>query len=670
MVGKGDLVDRIRASLAAYDDDALAALASPGLLRRAQKDLETVVLELAEEVDGVLRVKVGDATVSIREVPSQSTCDCPAGEICRHVLAALVYLRDAAAPAPVQSCEEEIVSVDEEALRKWAGTALLRRAAQKLAQGLEVSFGGSRPMLFEIPGLNANCRWMPGGGLGGMICSCHASTVCEHRVLAVLAYKVAKGGIVLEEEAKPLDVSPGAPRTREEIRASVRTVIHEMVAQGLTRVSSSTEQRLRTLAVSAHGVDLPRLERLLRALADEVALQLSRDARADVRSIVGVAATTEALCHALERPNPAIVGVHRSQYMPVGSIEISGMGARRWRTRSGYAGLTVYFWDGSLRNWATWTDSRPVQVGQFDGLARFGQPGPWEGCTAPFEASRHMLRLASAFRNPAGRLSGRPATKATVLRPSITGQVPVIELWRELTDRAFRLFGGSLGERDERDEIVLLRPSRTGRARFDDIRQEMHWPVLDSDGCELMLVLPHNAETAGGMRIIERWGRSPLEAILGLLRLSAGRLVVEPVTLHGPKGQVNLTLNEVHSPSARGGPASEEEDMPDEPTGDGLLPEASTTPLGLLLSSAEMELERIAESGVSVVKDLAGLREVSGRLEALGVICCASPLSRLVDTLGRSAQEEASHPSPAEAVLRAYYVCRLASTQEALMSMI
>lgn len=670
MDGKGDLLTRIRASLAAYDDDALAAIASRGLLRRAQKDLDTIAPVVVGEVDGKLRVKLGDALVELHEAPNQSTCDCPSSGVCRHILAVLLSLRESAGGlAPAASCEGEILCVDEESLQKWAGAALLRRAVQRLAQGIEAISEGQSPVAITIPALNVTCRWMPGGGLAGMVCSCHAATVCEHRVMAVLAYRVSKGLGGFEDMSASLEASTGAPRSRAEILESVKAVVCEMVAQGLSRVSLSTEQRLRTLAVSAHGVDLPRLERLLRSLADEVALQLARDARADVRNLLSAAAISEAICCALDHPTPATVGTHRSRYESVGNIELVGLGARRWRTRSGYAGLTVYFWDKSASNWATWTDARPLSVGAFDGLARYREAGPWEGCVDPSQVSRSRIRLSAAWRSASGRLSGRASTRALVLGVSGVDDVRGIDRWNDLTDRASRLFGGALGERDERDEIVLLCPARWGKPTFDEIRQEMVWPVTDSHGKELMLVLPNTPETADAMRPIERASLSELNSVLGILRLSGGRIVVEPVSLLGSHGQVNLSLDEAPRMPAHASQAQHMQDEPDDPGEENTLPHASGTALGLLLSSAEIELEEIAESGVSVRRDLGSLRSLSGRLDALGMSCCSRPLGRVADLLSKFGIDDANQSRRAESVLRAYYVCRLASAQELIQSM-
>jgi hypothetical protein len=103
--------------------------------------------------------------------------------------------------------------------------------------------------------------------------------------------------------------------------------------------------------------------------------------------------------------------------------------------------------------------------------------------------------------------------------------------WGVVAERAVTLFAEGLRVRSEQDEVVLLKPTRWGKPEFDRIRQEMVWPVFDSGGRELPLVLPHTAETASAVTYIERQAGTPL-GLLGLVRMSAGRIVVEPVTLY------------------------------------------------------------------------------------------------------------------------------------------
>ena len=285
MDGPGAFLARLHHALAAFDDDALAALANKGLVRRARKDLETSQPKIIESAPKTrLRLEVGDALVEIAMPVAQSRCGCPAGGICRHILAALIFLKEStpAAPEPEEGDEatsagpldisdgggpsvaSELLAIDDRAIEQWAGKALVSRVSKALAQGLPVEFEEAGQVIARLPSRNIICRWMPGGGLDGMLCSCHAQQVCEHRVAAVLAFQVARGTRSLDpmgDLAK--SASAGAARSREEVLASVGAVVSEMVSLGLSRLSRASAQRLQTLAVSAHGVDLPRLERLV-----------------------------------------------------------------------------------------------------------------------------------------------------------------------------------------------------------------------------------------------------------------------------------------------------------------------------------------------------------------------------------------------------------------------
>ena len=254
MDGPGSLLTRLRAALAAFDDEALAALANKGLVRRARKDLETIRPKVLEPGDAAerLRVEVGDAVAELALPPAQSRCDCPASGICRHILAALIFVKESAVESgdaasdgnavgvepiatPVAASPvEEVLALDDEAIGKWAGKALVARVRKALALGLPVEFEEGDRVAARLPTRNVNCRWMPGCGPEGMICSCHEPGVCEHRVAVVLAFQAARGTRVLDDsvERLALAAAAGAPRSREEVLASVGSVVAEMVVAG------------------------------------------------------------------------------------------------------------------------------------------------------------------------------------------------------------------------------------------------------------------------------------------------------------------------------------------------------------------------------------------------------------------------------------------------------
>ncbi|MFI5458283.1 MAG: hypothetical protein ACHRXM_22865 [Isosphaerales bacterium] len=670
MAGESPLLTRVKAAASLLDDDALAALASKGLVRRARNDLQSNPPKLIEPIEDKVRLQVEECTVELAEITTQSRCTCPAAGACRHIVTAILFLRETSAAALPASqatpsaAQDEVLAVTDEALQKWAGKALIRKATQFLANDLRAEFEEANTLIIRFPTWNVTCRWLPGHDLAGMICSCHAAGSCEHRVAAVMAFQAAKGRRQIVADATALEASAGAPRSRFEVLESVGIVLREMVSLGLSRLSGSTEDRLRTLAVSAHGVDLPRLERMLHALADEVARSLRRDAQASSTNLLSTASRIEALRSALANPSAELVGVHRSRYEKVGDLDLVGLGARQWRAQSGYVGLTVYFWDRSVNDWATWSESRPVDVAGFDPVARYQQDGPWAGCDSPWHASRHVMRLLATWRNRAGRLSGRAATRCLSVRETNPSEMPAAcTAWAELAERAGRLFAGGLHGRAEQDEIVLLRPERWGAAKFDAVRQELVRPVFDIAGHPLLLVMPHTPQTENAIRILERHDPDTNRGLVGLLRLEHEQLVVEPVTIHG-ETQINLTLDGLKATkvSAHAQATHDEEGEEAEPEPEML---ASTSSLGILLSQAAEQIEAIAEGGVRSARDIDRLRTLSNQCGSLGLASVARPIARLADELDQIRKSiEAEKSSPAGTLLRAYYVVKVAAAQE------
>ena len=676
-------VVRFAATLSALDDEALAALANKGLARRARKDVEKAPAKLVSADDDSVSLEVEGCTVRLCAPITTSTCTCSSG-VCRHILGAVIFLResaDRAGPSTRQPAEaepsqaapssdmlaEQILAIDESALQKWASKPLLKRAAVVLSRGYEVE--DALLLLVRLPGQNVAVRLM-GTLPEAMICSCHAPGPCEHKAAAVLAYQAHRSGRAVQLPQATLKASAGAPRSREEVRGAVTTLLREMVALGLCRVSTVTQQRLRTLATSAHGVDLPRLQRMLKALSDEVSLTLARDARASAPSLLLSAARTAALCAALEHPTPRLVGEHRSLYMPVtGTLDLVGLGAGRWRTRSGYHGLTVYFWEPASRCWTAWTDARPIGTPGFDPAARFDEDGPWPGCGNPRQAARTSWRLSGANRNGTGRIAARVATRGIVRGRSGPGEGPLLADFAQLAERAKQAFASGLGDRPGHADLVLLAPVHWSEAGYDPVTQEVTRLVADANH-RIPLVLRHAPETDQGLTSLQRIDGSTVRAVLGSLKIGARGLFVEPITLWTETQPIHLTLDADTSRPARratkeGAPRPVEDDageVDEEEADSGEAVPSASSRVARLLAQAESELLAIAEGGVEVARDLSPLRLVTKDCAALGLATCAAGLTKLCDELERFRKSLRRDATAAAAqLLRTSYLVHLAA---------
>ena len=580
----------VRAALAEqlgrYDDEAWAALANRGLLRRARKDLEAAEVAVVEEDATQLRVQVGPHVVDLdARGPAQAGCSCPSASTCQHVITAGLWLaaqeggedggeaKDSAgspeaSPAggpeaspdgspeanPAGSAlHHELMAFDTDALVRHAGKAGYRWArhfVEDLDPERDVRVEADRHTSIGFSSPRVTFRYM-GGGLPSLVADSRVPAIEKYQVAAVLAYQRAHGSDLPAVEPpapRSAGVDSSLDESRARLRASTARLLTDTVRLGVSHLSPAVQQRYETVAVWAQGAEYHRLALLLRRLADHVELLLERSARADEQRLLDEAAVAHALVAALDAAAatgqaPArLVGQARNRYETVRTMELIGVGALPWRAASGYRGLTTLFWWPAESRFVSLTDARPETLGGFDPRRRYTAPGPWRGLASPSAATGARVRLTDAQVSAGGRLSGVERTHA-VLTPlpgdELAGLLPVQESW---TGRDHTKGPGQslLDSPDPLRDWVVLRPTAFGAAAFDPVAQVMTWTVTDGTDRVLPLTVLYSPESVELIAQVERVAAAGVrEGTLLVCRLRPGAAGVtgEPLSLVHPGRQ-------------------------------------------------------------------------------------------------------------------------------------
>ena len=99
VTGHAQPASAARRAAAALDDSILEAAASRGLVRRAARDAASGKSEITGEDEAGVTLKVDGETVVLTATGLKAaTCTCPATNLCRHVLTAIITLRDGGQP--------------------------------------------------------------------------------------------------------------------------------------------------------------------------------------------------------------------------------------------------------------------------------------------------------------------------------------------------------------------------------------------------------------------------------------------------------------------------------------------------------------------------------------------------------------------------------------------
>lgn len=588
----------IREQLLRFDDDAFAALANRGLLRRAYKDIETLDIEIVAESVSELIVGIGGQQVRFGvRGPSQASCDCRAAGACQHILSAAIGLQrlwanasPEAGDAPeigtgavdrivakeyganllpatnaIESVHLDLMRISYSDLLKHAGKSGYRWAwqfAQDLDLEKDLRIDGERNLVIGFAAPRMTFRYM-GGPIEAVLPEVQTSKVEKYRVAAVMAYQRVHGtnAPAPEPVGKPrageLDLGKDHAsaatnaeilhESRVRLRASVAQLLVECVELGLSHLSQAIHERYATLAVWAQGAEYPRLALLLRRLADHVELLLERAGSADEHVLLDELTLAFGLVEALgdasaRNVSPVhLVGRARTRYDSMGSLELYGVGASAWRSASGYVGLTMLFWSPSDQAFLSCSDARPELQRGFNPVARYKAAGPWSGLGAPAQAVGRRLLLTDAQVNASGRLSAAESVSAVVQEVDAEEFIARLQPctdWSALRQERQARRRGLLAEAQPMKDWVAIRPARVGRSSFDPVRQMLAWPVFDVSGESLSLELPYSDYNSHAIaRIEELSGEAWVEGALLVVRLrdASTGLIAEPLSRVGGK---------------------------------------------------------------------------------------------------------------------------------------
>lgn len=486
-----------------FDDDSLATLANAGLLRRALKDVEAGKVGWLADAGGALLADGQHVTLD-GGGPQKGRCDCPAPGICKHILAASVWLRELPDDAPGKAGPgvlEEVLAQDSAAICKQAGKPAVRQALAWLGEGDQAGVNVINARLqIELPALKLGCSYLAGAGYQGMVSDVPAGIRKALHLYALACVWRAHGrqfAWPAGMETAPTEQAPGVSNAELLFLAQVRRLLGELHDNGLSHASAIAAGQLRALTMSARGEGLPRLAAMLRGLGGTLDLLVRRDYHASERQAFDQMAVIYALCAALEHaqgaPLQRLRGQARRSFDATGdeALALLPLGAYWWETRGGAHGLTLSFWDHAAGRIVQAVLARPDATDRsFTRESSWSAISLWPGAGSAQRLCEQGLLLTGASLAADGRLGQDSGAHATA--------APLWELddarWQTLGFDDWRALGAFISENvglaAQPIDCVLLRPKAVAPPQLDEVRQQLDWQVFDASGAVLNLQLP------------------------------------------------------------------------------------------------------------------------------------------------------------------------------------
>ncbi len=475
-------------------------------------------------------------------------------------------------PHPVAQISDEgeklkdaLLSISVDEISKWAGKKLVGDLIVLLNESLEIEVECHLGVTIRLPQPKVEIRLLPtherGLKLLDQLLSTAPKAMHKKWIATALLVLNRKSGKSLQLSSSTR-VSVQSPRNQIQVLRESRKLLESILDNGVSHPSSRLIERLFTLSISASIVQLPRLSHLLKTLSDEVSHLLSRHASADTQRLFSLMSWTYSLVKALEKHAAQnevkdsqlvdfpreLAGVARSQYDPVGDIELIGAGAYHWQTASGYQGLTVLFWDRKDKRFLTWSMSRPEStMSNADVESAYLFDSIWSG-GSPQKLSRSKFLLKNARVNPFGRLSsGQQTTVENVSKSdfqSDTFEGRSFSNWRMVRAYAAQQFPVGLKMQNPLNRLVILEAKSWDDRFYDEMHQRFCWDLRDDSGESIRLTVPWNDCNERAIEFLEslKPGLEKINRVVARVEFSTTGLLFEPISMLSPGTRTGDTV--------------------------------------------------------------------------------------------------------------------------------
>ena len=454
---------------------------------------------------------------------------------------------------------KEIKEYPFEKLKKTLGTRGFQTFVNQVTAKLNPDIRYSSVIMVKLPEYTVKLL----SPLEYSTCTCHKKELCVHKASAILWCQLEAGILTGEKllgeigaSGQSIDMEKG-----KEAAGQMKAYLEELFGTGLSRTSEDVPEDLERLAVISHNAGLARFEGYFRTLADAYGKYFKRNAALKTEDLMAQMTRLYRRVTLLSQAEDAgavmkLAGEFRADYLPVGNLDLIGIGMERFQNQAGYAGETIYFLEENTGKWYTYTNARPMfyDSGRRGRFTEKGQ-APWGINTTTENLLNLRIHLTGAKCDDRMRLSSSQET-----RGEITGEQRLCtsdvkgwyyrdfgklfqeQIGKQQTGWLFEQSGsgeeasdgdgGSGGGSARRGmELVFVRPASCAKAEFSQTGQQLTLPLYDQAGREVLVEVTYSKQESSTIRYLERISEKKLPCFLGKLYLRDGRLRMYPVDL-------------------------------------------------------------------------------------------------------------------------------------------
>ncbi|MCR3759126.1 SWIM zinc finger family protein [Clostridium felsineum] len=554
MDSKDNFLKKISVFVESIDEAYLIGISNKGIVKRAQKDLLKIESIKYEIKDSYIRFEFDDIVCYIEENINKYKCSCPSRSICKHIIMAYLHLLENKDEVfqlkDINQVKKDYLKIIEdfkiEEIKKKIGEKKLQNILNKIENG--VNFEVNEGSIVEVILKDEDASVKLLGQSENYICSCKNKDFCTHKAEAIILYKLKKGFVTLEElkKFKPKAVEFDEERFKK-ASLKVQEEIEKILVTGLSRASITTLDRLNNLSIICHNYGLFNFEKTVRRIKEDFSLYFNKNASFIKEKLLNEITSLYSKAGFLYNSKDSnslkqLVGEFKSSYYEIPPLVLSGFAAERWKSNSGYEGITYYFMDNISAHIYTYNDLMPTYYDEVQ-KKNWNSNSPWKLNCSICDLSSISFKLFYARSNFKRRLSSSSKSYGTII-----DKISIYELNRdEITYNDWNSVLENIFMNEKKEEnynMIFLNVSKFGATMFKDVNGEFIVPIYDKNNGIINLSVKDSTRTKDMIRRIERIvKRQKSNCFFGRVYIENEELRFFPISCYDKIGKINnLTL--------------------------------------------------------------------------------------------------------------------------------
>ena len=524
MDSKNSVINEIKPFLPFINEEFIVSISNKGIYKRSIKDLEKARenILLSVKDTGIIEVKIEDVVVELNVNIQKSRCTCPASSICKHIVMALLYLKefyDSNQNEEEKEIEEDKEEkIDEtnfyEELKKLTGDKILEIVGKKTYNSVINSIFIRNEAIFEygdmltvtIASQNAKVYFPKEKSIENAMCSCKEKGICSHKIYALISYLIKEGKIT-EEDTEYETIEIG--EKEKEIIENLHIFISSIFDRGISGLTGNEISQAEKFYIQIYGIKLFASADELKNLSSELGFYFSKNISFSNKRLMHILCSIYNRTSALlivkdNRKKIMLAGQRQEEKFNLDNIELVGLGASGGITKRNDLLITAYFYCKDINSILSMSTLRPYEnSSQINTLYNMGQVWSNELSFKEVSVSKMILKDAKLS---TGKISSAKSTVCNIKGKTTEEDINELAvsdyslIITELRKHKFRYFEPYSATKN----IFLIKAEEIKNIEYDKIEQKLKFDVLDSNGNTIVFDIKYNSVSENAIKYFEK----------------------------------------------------------------------------------------------------------------------------------------------------------------------